>query len=215
MVMDLAKGGLLFSLLKGEHDYWRNLPLNLKMHSLTGVVSAVSYMHSMGCIHADLKPQNLLLASKMEDRLSEPTFWVSDFGLAATTNTVTTSMGSAFNPPREGSNTCVIPGYMAPETILDSEITEQSGVFSLASTLWSALSSDIPFRRVADILDYKPQLIENGKRPSLSELPGGVPDSICKLLEKAWMHNPSGRPLLTSFWTNGWKRWKSLPSPRM
>lgn len=74
LVTDWARGGSLYDALKGTgHHFWIDLPTRVKLHSLSGIVSALCCMHSAGVIHANLKPQNVMLADEMMDSKSIPT----------------------------------------------------------------------------------------------------------------------------------------------
>lgn len=113
----------LFSALNEEdNDHWAKLPTFKKMQALKAVVAAVAYMHSVGLVHADLKPQNVLLAQKMVNSGESPTFWVSDFGLSQTASSVSRCKGSTFSESEdnEGTEGAGTIEYMAPETVLDS-----------------------------------------------------------------------------------------------
>lgn len=206
MVMNLAYGGSLYNVINEDDDNtcWTELPTRLKLRSLSGLLSAVSFMHSVGVIHADLKPHNVLLAERMRDATTAPTFWVSDFGLSKTSSSVMLSKGStlarsALDNNDDGGGTI---GYMAPETVTKGEVTKKSDVFSLAITIWSALACEEPFKNVRR---YGLQVCENDVRPSMGMLCEDIPDTIKALLRRAWDPDPTKRPTADEFFDE-WER---------
>eukprot|EP01138_Halocafeteria_seosinensis_P000625 gb/GECG01000640.1/.p1 GENE.gb/GECG01000640.1/~~gb/GECG01000640.1/.p1 ORF type:complete len:628 (+),score=86.90 gb/GECG01000640.1/:1-1884(+) len=203
LVTDLAKGGSLFAAMNEEdHEYWSDLPTALKLKALLDLLVAVNWMHSLGLVHADLKPQNILLAEEMEDASVPPSLWVSDFGLAHTTRTIKTSRGSALCPKGEGPTGGTL-GFMAPETLSRSETTKESDIFSLSVTLWSALSGEEPFKGVVDAQQYLLQLKNEGLRPNLDQLSRDVPTNIVKILQQGWSFDADQRPTIETM-LNEW-----------
>jgi serine/threonine protein kinase len=174
-----------------------------KLKALSGVIAAVNYMHSTGVIHADLKTQNVLLANEMLHYSSPLTLWMGDFGLAQTTHTVTTSRGSVISPSDGGSHGGTL-GFVAPETIANNQISESSDIFSLAVTMWSALSCEEPFRGVSDPRTYLYQVSDENIRPDLNKLPKDVPKGIINLIRKSWDTNPENRPSIEEL-LNKWE----------
>lgn len=208
LVMNLAEGGSLFSALNEEaNDNWVRLPTPRKMKALKGVVAAVAFMHSVGLVHGDLKPQNVLLARQMTNSVKPPTFWVSDFGLSQTTSSISLSKGSTFNLSEANSDGGVAGtvGFMAPETALDSKTSKKSDVFSLAITIWAALSCREPFHGVTNLQQYSLQVEQRGRRPDLTLLPQGIPEEFKELVQACWDLDPEKRPSAVSV-LDQWER---------
>ena len=61
------------------------------------LISAIDYLHRIGCAHRDIKPSNILLTSKYDLKLI-------DFGL-----------GNLYNDSEKLKTACGSPCYAAPE----------------------------------------------------------------------------------------------------
>ena len=110
-----------------EHDG----PLQANEAAKVGaeVGSALAAAHAVGIVHRDVKPGNILIA---EDGAA----LISDFGIARALGDATlTSSGMIHGTP----------AYLAPEVARGSEANFASDVFSLGSTLYSALEGRPPF----------------------------------------------------------------------
>ncbi|WP_434516003.1 HDOD domain-containing protein [Dechloromonas sp. ARDL1] len=89
---------------------------------LRPILDAVSHAHAQGIIHRDLKPSNILLDDDGTPR-------VMDFGIAARIDAADEADGQIIGTP----------AYMAPEYILNREISARSDVFSAGAILFEML----------------------------------------------------------------------------
>ncbi|MEV0381514.1 serine/threonine-protein kinase [Nonomuraea sp. NPDC050643] len=93
-----------------------------------GLCQALVDVHAAGVIHRDLKPSNVMLVD------GRPL--VIDFGIAHLVNASRLTQTGMF---------VGTPGYLAPEIIRDSQITQAADVHALASTVFFAATGLPPF----------------------------------------------------------------------
>ena len=83
---------------------------------------ALTHAHAAGVIHRDVKPENVLLAATGAK--------LTDFGIARLPDSTLTGAGSVLGTP----------AYSAPEALSLAEFSHASDQFSLAATLYEALT---------------------------------------------------------------------------
>ncbi|MCC7421644.1 MAG: serine/threonine protein kinase [Planctomycetaceae bacterium] len=137
------------------------------------IAEAVHYAHSMGVIHRDLKPGNVLVDGNGAPR-------VTDFGLAKRTD-----RDSGMTVTGEILGT---PGFMPPEQAAGcvAEVGPAADVYSLGAMLYNLLTGRPPFQ-AATITETLRQVLEQDPVPP-RQLNSEVPEElelIClKCLEK-------------------------------
>ncbi len=153
-----------------------NPPLSLEeIHTISwDVLSALDYAHSLGVVHRDVKPANILLDKSGRTLLT-------DFGIAKALReegsvTLTgTSMGT--------------PDYMSPEQILQPKLVDaRSDVYSFGCVLYAMLSGSPPFSSEGATAFYIQDRHVRAAPPPLvyrnSDVPPAVGDVALKCLEK-------------------------------
>ncbi|MEV8634064.1 protein kinase [Streptosporangium sp. NPDC051023] len=93
-----------------------------------GLCAALVAIHAADVIHRDFKPSNVMIVN------GEPL--VIDFGIAHLVNATRLTQTGMF---------VGTPGYLAPEIIRDSEITQAADVHALASTVFFGATGKPPF----------------------------------------------------------------------
>ena len=104
------------------------LPARELIRLAQGLCQALVAIHAAEVIHRDFKPSNVMLVD------GEPL--VIDFGIAHLVNATRLTQTGMF---------VGTPGYLAPEIIRDSEITQAADVHALASTVFFAATGAPPF----------------------------------------------------------------------
>jgi len=128
-VLDFCPGGELFFHLKNEGCFSRNRT----MHYTAEISSALDYMHSMGIIYRDLKPENLLIDEQGHMKLA-------DFGLCKRTVTA--------EGEKKAKTFCGTPEYIAPEILTGQEkkaYGKEVDWWALGTLLYEMLSGLPPF----------------------------------------------------------------------
>jgi serine/threonine protein kinase len=108
--MELASGGTLRDTLRAEPER----PLSDRLADARAVCAGLGAMHTVGIVHRDVTPQNLL-------RMVDGRLVLSDFGLAIEGGVTTVHGGT--------------PSYMAPETAMGQRPDQRSDVWQLGSVL--------------------------------------------------------------------------------
>jgi len=91
---------------------------------------ALGYAHTLGVVHRDVKPENVLF-----DKLDRPL--LADFGIALATH-------QSARVTREGS-TMGSSGYMSPEQARGHAIDGRADLYSLGVVTYEMLCGDLPF----------------------------------------------------------------------
>ncbi|CAJ0943969.1 unnamed protein product, partial [Mesorhabditis belari] len=170
-VMEFMDCGTLDNLLLREnHLDYKIDHVFAWMHQAS---DAVCYMHSVGLVHRDLKPLNLLL------RDGYLHLKLCDFGTVIDIRrTMTNCVGSA--------------AYMAPEVFQGRSYGPACDVYSMAIILWQMIARRSPYGRVEKItLLWN---VHQGHRPQ---------DLKCHwilrtFVQKCWAHKPEDRPNMES-----------------
>ncbi|WP_236050740.1 serine/threonine-protein kinase [Nonomuraea cypriaca] len=135
-----------------------------------GVASALAVVHSVGVIHRDLKPGNVLILD------GEPV--LIDFGIAQAVDATRLTQTGMF---------IGTPGYLAPEIIEGQEAGPEVDIHAWAGTLLFAATGQPPFGKgTLEMIFYN---ITAGKA-DVSAAPG----TLQPLLKAAFQRNPAKRP---------------------
>jgi eukaryotic-like serine/threonine-protein kinase len=148
------------------------LPLAEALSILWQATNGLQKAASIGLVHRDIKPDNLLLTPDGEVK-------IADFGLARSNEQSQnlTAVGVTLGTPL----------YMSPEQIQGQEVDSRSDLYSLGATAYYMLSGRPPFSGDSALalamqhVQATPPML-NELRP---DLPIGLVNLIHKLLEKA------------------------------
>jgi serine/threonine protein kinase len=180
IVMEYAAGGDLQKRLNPGQPY----PLSATLSIFPQLCSAVSYAHSQGVIHRDLKPLNVLFRV-LPDGVEEAV--LSDFGLAVEVDAThyTYARGGTLN-------------YMAPEQ-LQGQAEPASDIFALGVIFYQLCTGRMPFRRaLIDLAQpYKPPIPPSYVQPLL-------PRALDQAVLKALAERPADR------YTDALQFWESI-----
>ncbi|MCK8669644.1 protein kinase [Rhodococcus sp. HM1] len=146
------------------------------LHLGVALAGALETAHRLGILHRDVKPANIMLTEFGEPQLT-------DFGIARIRGGFETVTGEI-----TGS-----PAFTAPEVLAGHTPTPASDVYSLAATLFCALTGHAAFeRRSGEKIVTQFVRVSTEPIPDLRE--EGVPDALCAAIEQAMSADPRDRP---------------------
>jgi hypothetical protein len=178
IVFEHVEGETLKQLVNREGP----LPVGLALELALQIGRALSFAHTQGLVHRDVKPQNVLL--KGDGRAK-----VTDFGIARALDVESaTTTGAVVGTSH----------YIAPEQAKGEKVDAQSDVYALGAVLYELLSGEVPFPgdnfvtvAMRHVNDPLPSLLE--KRPEL-------PLRVVSAVERALAKDPSRRfPSMSAF----------------
>jgi eukaryotic-like serine/threonine-protein kinase len=179
LVMELVEGLTVRELLSRDGPFTIERVVNI-LHQACG---ALEVAHTVGVIHRDIKPDNIII-SEYDGR-----DWVEvvDFGVAKIQEDVNRRAALT------GANFIIgTPRYMSPEQCEEKPVDARSDIYSLGVVVYEMLAGEAPFEGgsstrllMAHVADTPPPLRE--KRPDIS------PD-IEAVVMRALDKNPGRRP---------------------
>lgn len=188
IAMDYSEGGSLRTLMKPG-------PIAEKYVAVVTreVLVALSYIHSIGIIHRDLKAANILVTRTGQVMLC-------DFGVAASF-----VQGSA-----RGKRTTFIgtPYWMAPEVILEGRAYDyKADIWSLGITIYEMVVGNPPYSEHSQ--DHALSMISRNKPPRLPETSQFSPmirEFVAACLDEEPRDRPSAEELTRMRWSKAYAK---------
>ena len=119
---ELLKGKTLKEIL----DNRGNLSFDECIDYMLQILDGMNKIHSMGILHNDLKPDNMVL-------LADGTIKICDFGIASHASS------------KEEAKILGTANYLAPEVILNRKYSVQSDIYSVGIIFYELLTGELPF----------------------------------------------------------------------
>lgn len=110
------------------------LPESVIIDITSQVLDALKAAHSVGVVHRDIKPQNILVEETAEGGV--PQVKLADFGIARLPE------GDRFMMKDRGVGTV---HYISPEQASGSEVTPKSDIYSLGVVMYEMATGHVPF----------------------------------------------------------------------
>jgi serine/threonine protein kinase len=171
IVMEFLTGGSLGHRIEKQGPlHWRQA-----VEMTVKVAGALESAHLAGVLHRDVKPENVLVSRYGDVKLG-------DFGIARIhgySETQTAGVTASWS-------------HAPPEVINGTRPSVSSDIYSLGSTLYTLLVGQPPFHRPGDE-GLLPMLARISTDPVPDLRPAGVPDAVCRIIERAMAKEPSGR----------------------
>ncbi len=190
LVFELLEGGTLADRLRhGPLPPVQVIQLGLAM---SGVLDRI---HAAGILHRDVKPSNIGYAGDGTPKLL-------DFGLARIMED-TRREGSSDGGSGESDTASVLhatgssviagtPAYVSPEVVVGQRPTPSADLWSLAVTLYEALTGTNPLAR--DSVQETVAAVRDAEVPRLRQARPDLPPGLASLLDAALAAHPRLRP---------------------
>nr|XP_025878158.1 3-phosphoinositide-dependent protein kinase 1 isoform X2 [Oryza sativa Japonica Group] len=144
------------------------------------IVDILEYLHSLGLIHRDVKPENLLLTSDGHIK-------IADFGSVKPTKDTPIKV----LPNSTNERACTFVGtaaYVPPEVLNSAPPTFGNDLWALGCTLYQLLSGSSPFKDASEWLIFQRIIARDLKIPEYFS------DDARDLIDKLLDVDPSKRP---------------------
>lgn len=157
--------------MQGSLEGWLKqngaMPVDRALQVVSDAASGLAYAESLGIVHRDIKPDNLMLDQHGAVK-------IADLGLASTVEeTEEKAIGT--------------PHFMAPEQVLRKPIDHRADLYALGCTFYRLVTGKTPFRgqTVKDILRAQVKDEPEPANKANPQVPAEVATIIAKLMAKA------------------------------
>ncbi len=181
MVMELIEGPTLRQALKAGGP----LAVGRAVELTVQVLEALAHAHTVGVVHCDLKPGNIMVAQAGTpfERVK-----ILDFGVAK----VFAADAALADITQGGSATALgTPRYMAPEQIVNGPVSPRTDLYSVGILLYALLTGKPPFDGPSGYHIFR--LHQEAEVPPLPAALG-VPEAVERALRWALEKDPERRP---------------------
>eukprot|EP01047_Picozoa_sp_COSAG01_P015667 COSAG01_NODE_787_length_13598_cov_17.218535_4_plen_860_part_00 len=190
MVLELMEGGSLQQQILDAPDH--RLPEAEVTEMALQVLRGLQFMHEKGVIHRDVKPSNIMMRSAEtggESTAAAVRYKLIDLSIAAMDGD---ARGAELETMLQTGTTGLAmmigtPHFMSPEQFtLGVKVTPQTDLWSLAVTMYQALSGGLPFAAGEADRNRIGYAIVNTPSPWLTDAAGcAVPESLSDCVAKA------------------------------
>jgi eukaryotic-like serine/threonine-protein kinase len=139
------------------------------------IADALGEAHEHGVIHRDIKPQNVLVTSSGDLK-------VTDFGIARAASAATISVTNAVFGTA---------GYLSPEQALGEPVSPASDLYSLGVILYEMLTSELPYTADNPMAVCMKHVTEPLRPPK--KLNPAIPEEMNALVVKLLAKDPADR----------------------
>jgi eukaryotic-like serine/threonine-protein kinase len=177
--------------LRARLDREQQLPLDDALRIAREAADALGYAHTLGVVHRDVKPENILLQGGHA--------LVADFGIALA---VTQAGGSRMTQTGMSLGT---PQYMAPEQAMGEKVVDaRADIYALGAVTYEMLAGEPPFAGpttqaiIAKMMTERPVPLHTMRDTVPSSVERAVHKALAKLPADRWESAPKFAEALTS-----------------
>lgn len=197
LVLRYEGGESLLSLINSNNKVKNTIPMQEKLRLLLDIATGLRDLHAAGIVHADIKPENVLLSDD-----DPPHTRLADFGLSLirsdeSTPSSATSVGISIEAKTNRTQGTLT--YCAPEMLVNpyhvtmnvnelalvAKASRRTDMYAFALLAWQLMAQRRPFSEVKGEVMLCSH-VHSGARPSLSKLPSDTPDEVVSMITACW-----------------------------
>ncbi|KAF9167943.1 copper transport protein ctr1, partial [Actinomortierella ambigua] len=181
MITDYAENGSLQRVIKMNGASGITLTWETKTRIRDEIASSLTYLHSLGILHRDLKSANILLTKHLEVRLC-------DFGLALDQRASETGG----EPCRKQGAPAGTLRWMAPELLTEKPVhSASSDIYAFGMVMWEMASNRTkPFAHQENDTQLAAYVRSGGRET----IPDDTPAEFRLWIDRCWDQDPANRP---------------------
>jgi serine/threonine-protein kinase len=172
IVMELVEGQDLKKIIKAQGA----MPLERVINLATQICAGIGFAHRSGIVHADIKPQNVLVTP--QDIVK-----VTDFGIAQAL--------SDTQPQQRAEVVWGSPHYFSPEQARGEQPSPESDVYSIGIVLFEMLTGRLPYNGASQQELAMAHIRD--RVPLVTEFNPATPESLANVVAKVMSKERSGR----------------------
>eukprot|EP00051_Salpingoeca_urceolata_P014428 m.183653 g.183653 ORF g.183653 m.183653 type:complete len:781 (-) comp18084_c0_seq1:243-2585(-) len=186
LVTELLARGSLHSLLKKHSSF----PWAQKVGFARDAARGLKHLHTLGCIHRDIKSGNLLVSEKWSVK-------VADFGTSKLCSTLQNSAVKPIGDKQSAMTMTTKTGtgpWMAPEVMRGDPYSLSADVYSFGCVVYELIEHKAPWWHLPNqffMSSLWTKLIDEDQRPTIPET---CPPAWRTIMEATWATDPSARP---------------------
>jgi eukaryotic-like serine/threonine-protein kinase len=182
IAMELVRGPSLQRLVKRIRKAELQMPASVLAYLGRTMAAALAYAgsltvhgRSLGLVHRDVSPHNILVNTRGRA-------FLSDFGVARSSYQEHRTLGGEVRGK---------PGYMSPEQVHEEPLDVRSDIFALGIVLWEAATLRRLFKR--DTLMHSLMAVANDTPPPVKELRPDLPEGLADTIDRCLCKSPAER----------------------
>lgn len=172
IVMELIDGQDLKKIIKANGA----MPIEKVIDIITQICAGIGYAHRSGIVHADIKPQNILMTRDEKVK-------VTDFGIAQAL--------SDTQPQQRAEVVWGSPHYFSPEQAKGEQPSARSDVYSIGIVMFEMLTGRLPYTGTNQQELAMAHIRE--RVPLVTEFNPSVPAGLAELVKQAMAKEPAER----------------------
>jgi serine/threonine-protein kinase len=172
IVMELVDGQDLKKIIKASGA----MPVDKVIDIITQICAGIGYAHRSGIVHADIKPQNVLMTRDEKVK-------VTDFGIAQAL--------SDTQPQQRAEVVWGSPHYFSPEQAKGEQPSARSDVYSIGIVMFEMLTGRLPYTGTNQQELAMAHIRE--RVPLVTEFNPSVPAGLAELVKQAMAKEPAER----------------------